>query len=120
MLVAGLMGSVVIAVLSFAAAIFASDGCAGDGSFHLGDPGADPSGYCTLTHFPGFSDSPGSLLLVGAIYATPTLVAIIGTALAAASKREAVLRASLLVAGVLGVGLWALLPFANVGYTGVG
>jgi hypothetical protein len=119
LLVAGLGGSLGIAFLSFMAALAASSGCAPDETFHLGDPGADQSAYCTATHFPGFPDTLDSLLLVGAIYAWPTLVALTGTAIATASKRGVFLRVSLIAAALMVPVGWALSPLANVSYTGI-
>jgi hypothetical protein len=75
----------VAAVIGFAAAgilvaVLASEGGCGstDGSFLIDDPRADPSGYCDATHFPGFPDSLGSALLVGAIYLSPAVAMAAG------------------------------------------
>lgn len=49
--------------------------------------------------FPGFPDSAGSALLVGLVYATPLLVALVGTVAPVASRRGRVLTVSMRLAG---------------------
>jgi hypothetical protein len=117
---AGVLSAGFIAVLCTLAALSSENGCGGDGTFSLDSSLADPSSFCTATHFPGFPDTPGSALLVGTLYVTPVLVVTFGWLIAAVSKRPRVGAVSFVVALVMTVAVFLLsMAAANVGYEGV-
>jgi len=92
-----------------------------DGSFSIDDPLARPSGYCRLTHFPGFPDTLGSALLVALIYLTPVLVMAGGFVAAVVTRRRGIMSVSFGFALLLTLIVLALsAALAHVGYAGAG
>jgi hypothetical protein len=119
----GTGATTIIALLCAAAALLASqEGCGStDGSFSINDVGAQPSGYCRATHFPGFPDGAGSALLVGAVYLTPVIVIAGGTLIAACRGERDIFLVSFALAAVLvAVAMVVSVALAHVGYAGAG
>jgi hypothetical protein len=119
-----LEGAIVTALVALVCAFAAALGHAGcgstDGSFSVSDPGARPSGFCRLTHFPGLPDSLGSWLAVGGVYLTPVVVVAAGTVAAAATGRRRIFHVSMGIAALLAlVAIGVSVGLADVGYAGV-
>lgn len=105
----------------FIGVLTSASGCGStDGSFSIHDSLARPSGYCRLTHFPGFPDTVGTLMLVGGIYLAPALVAVVGWFLATRTARHKAFSVSLVLAGGLLLGQLLVSTQAHVGYAGAG
>ncbi len=83
-------------------------------------PAEYQTGYCKATHFPGFPDSVGSVLLVAAIFLLPAVVAVLGAAVAASAGNKTIFRSTSAVAVVLAIAQWLLLTQAGVNYPGAG
>jgi hypothetical protein len=99
------------------------EGCgagAGDGTFDPTASNTSRSGVCHLMHFPGFPDSLGSLLLVGAVYLSPAIIVVTGWVLTARQQREDPLEVSIFLAVVACLALVVLRCFASVQYLGAG
>jgi hypothetical protein len=117
---AAVLSAGLIAALCTLAALSSENGCGGDGTFSIDSSLADPSSFCTATHFPGFPDTLGSVLLVGAIYVTPVLVVSGGWLVAAATRNRRVGVIGFWAGLCLSVGVIVLsVAAANVGYEGV-
>jgi hypothetical protein len=119
--VEGAIVTALVALVCAFAAVLGDRGCRPtDGLFSLDDPGARPSEFCRLTHFPGFPDSLGSGLFAGAVYLIPVAVVAAGTIVASATGRREVLRVSVGIAALLTlVVLGATIALSHVGYAGV-
>ena len=116
---AAVLSTGLIAALCTLAAL-SENMCGGDGTFSIDSSLADPSSFCTATHFPGFPDTLGSALLVGAIYVTPVLVVSGGWLVAGATRNPRVGVIGFLAGLCLTVAVVVLsLAAANVGYEGV-
>jgi hypothetical protein len=118
---AGLLPTILIALFCGMAAFFSDSLCDTDGTFSLESPLARPSDYCRATHFPGFPDTLGSALLVGAVYVMPVLIAALGWLAAAVTRRRRIGVVSLFVAGVLAMAAMVLsVAASDIGYAGGG
>jgi hypothetical protein len=103
------------------AAFVSNSSCKGDGTFSLESSLARPSAYCRATHFPGFPNTLGSALLVGAVYLTPLLVVGLGWLVAARRASGRIWTLSTAWAIVLAAGVLVFsLAASQVGYAGGG
>ena len=117
----GILSTGLIVFLCGLAGLSSENGCGGDETFSLDSPLARPSGFCRATHFPGFPDTVGSALLVGAVYVTPVLVVALGWLTAATAGRRRIGEVSFMVGIALTVAVIVLsMAVANVGYEGAG
>jgi len=100
-------------------ALMTNSACKGDGSFSLDDPGARPSSYCKLTHFPGWPDTTSAKLLVAGLFLTPVLLAVAGGIAALITQERKALYWPVAIAGVwvAAAMIWGI--SADVGYKGV-
>jgi hypothetical protein len=94
-------------VASLAAAYVTSNACGGKFAGDL-TPFEKQSGYCGATHFPGFPDSIGSLLLTAVVYLAPFVVAVAGTALSLKRESRRVFDMSTGITAILLANAWVL------------
>jgi hypothetical protein len=114
---AGIVVTVLAAIACALAAATVSGRCSGDDTFSLSDPAADPSSYCEAT---GLADGLGNVPVVLAIFATPVLVAALGSAVATSRSSTHTLRRVTVLVTVLVALDFASLFLANVAFRGHG
>jgi hypothetical protein len=108
----GLLITAVLALMSVAEVLSANSNCKTNGAVNV--PIGDPNGYCRAADLPGFPDTAGSVLMVGGLFAIPTILAATGLVTALVTGR----RAALLWAGAAAL-VWCVLAAVSVGLAGV-
>jgi hypothetical protein len=108
----GLLITVVLGLMSLAEVLSANSNCKTNGAVNV--PIGDPNGYCRAAHLPGFPGTAGSVLMVGSLFAVPTILAATGFVAALITGR----RAALLWAGAVAL-VWCVLAAVSVGLAGV-
>jgi hypothetical protein len=121
LMASGVILALVVGISGVFAALTTSYQC-DPGTAHLVQavPAEYQTGYCEAAHFPDFPDSPGSALLVAAIFFLPVVLALSGAALAARARSKTMFRLTGGAAIALAIVPWLLLTQAGINYPGHG